>query len=218
MDRKFQRLVLIAVLAATAATGATVPRQTHSQPAPTPAKTDSFRFVTSDSGNRARFRVREQLVGFDLPSDAVGTTQAVSGELVLRSNGSATPQSKFTVDIRQLKSDEEKRDRYVQTRILDSAKYPLVTFLITHADGLKFPLAASGTVAFTLRGNLTVHGTTRPTHWKVTANLTPTEVVGTAATSFTFEDFGLLRPKVPIVLGVEDTIKLEYDFRLTRRP
>jgi polyisoprenoid-binding protein YceI len=156
-------------------------------------------------------------VGFDLPNDAIGTTPAVSGELVLRANGSVSPLSKFTVDIRQLKSDQDKRDRYVQTRILDSAKFPSVAFLITHVTGLKLPLATSGTVHFTMRGNLTVHGNTRPTNWSVDANLSPTEVTGMASTAFTFEDFGLLRPKVPVVLSVQDTIRLEYDFRLSRK-
>jgi polyisoprenoid-binding protein YceI len=216
MDRKFRRVLLLATVIAIAAAGA-APRSTQSQPAPTAAPKESLVFVTDDSGNAARFRVREQLVGFDLPNDAIGTTPAVSGELVLRANGSVSPLSKFTVDIRRLKSDEDKRDRYVQTRILDSAKYPTVAFLITHINGLKLPLATSGSVHFTMRGNLTVHGSTKPTNWKVTANLSPAEVTGTASTVFTFEDFGLLRPKVPIVLSVQDTIRLEYDFRLVRK-
>ena len=45
-----------------------------------------------------------------------------------------------------------------------------------------------------------------PTGWREMA------VTGTAATAFTFADFGLTQPKVPIVLSVADTIHLEYDF------
>lgn len=217
MDQQFRRVALLTTVVLAAAAASAAPRATHSQPAPAAAPKESLIFVTEDSGNAARFRVREQLVGFDLPNDAIGTTPAVTGELVLRANGSVSPLSKFVVDIRQLKSDQDKRDRYVQTRILDSAKYPTVAFLITRVNGLKMPLATSGTVNFTMRGNLTVHGQTKTTDWKVTATLSPTEVLGTASTSFTFEDFGLLRPKVPVVLSVEDTIRLEYDFRLIRK-
>jgi hypothetical protein len=36
-------------------------------------------------------------------------------------------------------------------------------------------------------------------------------------TRFTFADFRLLQPKVSILLGVADTIALEYDFAMTRR-
>jgi len=32
-------------------------------------------------------------------------------------------------------------------------------------------------------------------------------------TAFTFKDFELVQPRVPVVLSVADTIKLEYDFR-----
>lgn len=33
-------------------------------------------------------------------------------------------------------------------------------------------------------------------------------------TAFTFADFDIDQPRVPIVLSVADTIKLEYDFTL----
>jgi hypothetical protein len=47
----------------------------------------------------------------------------------------------------------------------------------------------------------------------VTARSDGPAVVGTATTAFTFKDFNLDQPKVPIVLSVADTLKLEYDFR-----
>jgi hypothetical protein len=40
--------------------------------------------------------------------------------------------------------------------------------------------------------------------------------VGTASTRFTFADFGITPPRVPILLSVADTIAIEYDFSLTR--
>jgi hypothetical protein len=39
-------------------------------------------------------------------------------------------------------------------------------------------------------------------------------VTGTAATTFLFSDFGLNQPRVPVVLSVADSIKLEYTFAL----
>jgi hypothetical protein len=38
-------------------------------------------------------------------------------------------------------------------------------------------------------------------------------LTGSATTSFTFADFGMERPRVAIVLSVEETIKLEFNFR-----
>jgi hypothetical protein len=40
---------------------------------------------------------------------------------------------------------------------------------------------------------------------------------GKALTAFTFKDFEIDQPKVPVVLSVADTIKLELDFSLVRQ-
>jgi hypothetical protein len=37
---------------------------------------------------------------------------------------------------------------------------------------------------------------------------------GTSSTAFTFADFGLRQPRVPVLLSVGDTIRLDYAFRL----
>jgi polyisoprenoid-binding protein YceI len=67
-------------------------------------------------------------------------------------------------------------------------------------------------------GDLTVHGVTKPVTWRVTARAADGAYTGTAATSFTFEEFGMRKPRVARVLSVKDTIRLEYDFRLLPDP
>jgi polyisoprenoid-binding protein YceI len=80
-------------------------------------------------------------------------------------------------------------------------------------EGLLLPIPAGSSQTFSVRGDLTVHGVTHPTTWNVTARAEGKDIVGTASTAFTFKDFGLDQPRVPIVLSVADTIRLEYDFR-----
>jgi hypothetical protein len=41
-------------------------------------------------------------------------------------------------------------------------------------------------------------------------------MTGKAATAFTFKDFSIDQPRVPVVLSVAETIKLELDFSMTR--
>ena len=53
------------------------------------------------------------------------------------------------------------------------------------------------------------------TTWFITAKFSPTAVIGTASTSFTFSDFSIPQPRVPVLLSVADTIKLEYDYTFT---
>lgn len=173
------------------------------------------RYIVAPNGNEARYRVREQLLHHDLPNDAIGKTSAITGGITFLPNGTIdTAVSKITIDVTSLKSDKDRRDGYVQHRILETAQYPTVVFTPTAVEGVKLPLAAAGSQTFNLAGLLTVHGTTRPTVWHVIAQRSDSGVTGTGSTQFTFEDVSLNQPRVPVVLSVADTIKLEYDFHL----
>jgi polyisoprenoid-binding protein YceI len=80
--------------------------------------------------------------------------------------------------------------------------------------GISLPLPKSGAKTFDMIGNLTVKGNTKPTTWKVYAQFAPNALTGHATTAFTFADFGIDQPRVPVVLSVADTIKLELDFSM----
>src|SRR4051812_3566591 len=192
-------------------------KKVATKPAPKPEV--PMRFVVTPTGNEARYRVREQLMGANLPNDAIGTTTQVSGSILAYADGRIVKDSsKIVVNITTLKSDKDRRDGYVQRRTMETEKYPTVEFVPTSVRGFKGPLPASGPVTFELLGDLTVHGSTRPAVWQVTAHADGQDVVGTAITAFTFKDIGLDQPRVPVVLSVADTIKLEYDFRFARAP
>jgi polyisoprenoid-binding protein YceI len=162
--------------------------------------------------------VREQLAGVDFPNDAVGATSAITGEIVLDDAGKViAARSKITVDLRTLKSDRERRDGYIQRRTLETETHPNAVLEVTGLTGLAHPLPTSGELTMTLTGNLTIHGTTRLTTWQVTATASADGYRGSAKTSFTFEEFGLTKPRVAMVLSVEDTIGLELDFHFVRQ-
>lgn len=175
-------------------------------------------YSVASTGNAARYRVREQLMQHDLPNDAVGETQQVSGEITLDNSGALVPaQSRIVVQTGQLTSDQSRRDGYVRRRILVTDSFPTVEFVPTGFRGLT-PAARSGTgpATFDVIGNLTVRGVTHPTTWHVTATRDGDRITGNAATHFTFADFGLVQPRLPFILSVADTIGLEYDFTLMR--
>lgn len=177
-----------------------------------------FTLVLAPSGNEARYRVREQLANLPAPSDAVGKTSAITGQLVLGADGAPVAgQSKITVDITGLTSDSGMRDGFVGRTVLDTGSYPDVTFAPTAVSGLPSPLPTAGDVTFKLTGDLTVHGTTKSVTWDVKATAANgTDLSGTATTSFTFADFGLEQPHVGRVLSIQDTIKLEFDFHFVK--
>jgi polyisoprenoid-binding protein YceI len=205
----------IVLLAAVGAGRQPRPKAVTKDAAPAPApKTARLHFVVAPSGNEARYRVREQLAGFDLPNDAIGVTKDISGRLVVEPDGKVVKDSsKIVVLLTNLKSDKSRRDGFLQKRTLETEKYPQVEFVPTTFQGLAAPIPPGTSKTFSLVGDLTVHGNTRPTTWQVTARADGKDVVGTASTAFTFKDMGLEQPRVPVVLSVADTIKLEYDFR-----
>lgn len=198
------KLLLLAPLALAATTAA-------AQSAPASGTT---RYVVAPAGNEARYRVREQLAGFDLPKDAVGATKNVTGQIVVGSDGKVVKESsKLTIQLDELKSDQTRRDNYLRRSTLETSKYPTAEMVPSALEGLLLPIPAGSSQTFSVRGDLTVHGVTHPTTWSVTARAEGKDIVGTASTAFTFKDFGLVQPRVPIVLSVADTIRLEYDFR-----
>jgi polyisoprenoid-binding protein YceI len=179
---------------------------------------EPIRFVVAPTGNEARYRVREQLMGANLPNDAVGVTNGITGTILAYPDGRIVKDSsRIVVDVRLLKSDKSRRDGFLQRRTLETEKFPTVELVPTEIRGFDGKLPTSGPVTFQLLGDFTVHGVTRPTVWNVTARADGEHVAGTATTTFTFKDVGLDQPRVPVVLSVADTIKLEYDFRLTKQ-
>lgn len=180
----------------------------------------STRWVVTPAGNEARYRVREQLARVDFPSDAVGKTNQVTGAIVIGADGKIIREgSSFTVDLASIQSDNQRRDGFIRRNTLQTDSFPKAVFVPTAATGLPAPLPATGEMAFQLTGDLTIHGVTRPATWQVKAVRGASGVVtGTATTNFKFGDYGMTIPRVGMVLSVDDSITLEYDFTLEPQP
>ena len=185
-------------------------------PSGSPIATGQLRLVLAPSGNAARYRVSITLANTKVPTDAVGSTTAVKGMLVIRQDGTIVSEnSKITVDLTGLKGDNFQRDLYVQTSLLQTRLYPNAEFVPTETVGLPLPPPTSGSIDFQLVGLLTLHDVTRPVTWTVVASAgNGVELVGTGSTSFAFADFHLAQPRTPLVASIEDKITLELDFRL----
>ena len=177
-----------------------------------------LRLVLASTGNAARYRVREQLVGHDLPNDAIGETKNLIGAISFDSKGKVVrDESKFTVDAASFVSDQKRRDGYVRGRLLEADEYPTVLLVPTEVRGVNLPLPKSGTAPIEMAANLTVRGVTRPTLWKGTAEFKDGAVTGSVATAFTFDNIQMEQPRVPVLLSVADTIRLEIDFNLVQQ-
>jgi polyisoprenoid-binding protein YceI len=169
--------------------------------------------LTITQGTNASYKVREQLVGINFPSDAVGTSTAVTGQIVFNKDGSINSrQSKLTFDLRTLKSDQPMRDGFIQHNTLDTAKYPDAVFVPKTITGMPNPL--NGQFGFELTGDMTIHGTTAPITWQGIATVDNNSglVAGRATTNFPFQKFGMSPPKIFRVMSVNDNIELAVEF------
>jgi polyisoprenoid-binding protein YceI len=186
-----------------------------SAPAPDPTKPAKLTITT---GSKARYKVREQLAGISFPSDAVGTTEGVTGVIVINPDGSVdATASKITVDLKTLSSDQQMRDGYVQNRTLETAKFPTLDFVPKKVVGLPAgPLATTGQAGFQLVGDMTLHGVTTEVTWNVVSTFANDAVAGRATTTLTFEQFKMTKPTLARLMSVEDKIELEIEFRCQR--
>ena len=173
-------------------------------------------FTIDRAKSVATFRVNEQLVGKDLPNDAVGTSKAVSGTIALDATGKLNAgASKISVDMNAFSTDSSMRDNYIKRSTLEVAKFPTAEFLPTGADGLPSPIPVTGEASFKLTGSMSIHGVTKPVTWNVTAKRDGKALSGKATTTVTFGDFGMTPPKVGAVVSVKDEIRLEIDLVAT---
>ena len=202
--------------------------QPTSAPAPTPTPiaeaeepadseaADGATVITVTEGSEAVYRINEQLARRDLPNDAVGTTSDIEGQIVFSEDGTVDAErSKITVGVRSLKSDSDRRDSYIQRNSLESNQYPEVTIAVTEIRGLSWPLPTSGEATFEMVGDLTIRDQTDTVTWETTATFDEGEVEGLAKTVVTFEQYGMTKPRVAIVLSVVDEIRLEISFVAT---
>ena len=202
--------------------------QPTSAPAATPAPTvapeepaeseatDGATVITVTNGSEAVYRINEQLANRSLPNDAVGTTSDLEGQIVFLEDGSVDAErSKITVGVRSLTSDSDRRDSYIQRNSLESNEYPEVTLAVSEIRGLSWPLPTSGEATFEMVGDLTIRDQTDTVTWETTATFTADGVEGLAKTVVTFEQYGMTKPRVAIVLSVVDEIRLEISFVAT---
>jgi polyisoprenoid-binding protein YceI len=173
---------------------------------------------TISDTSKATVRVREQLVGVNLPSDAVLVATGATGTFVLKDDGTFSSDSKISFDLTTLASDQRDRDNFVKMDTLQTRQFPTAEFLPTKTSGLTLPLPASGEFTFKLTGQITIHGKTKEVTFDVVAKRNGNDLTATAtaAPTWKFADFGMSAPSVPFrVVSVVDEIRVVVDLVAT---
>ena len=175
-----------------------------------------FKFVIDQSGSEVKYVVREKLARLPVSSDAVGTTNQISGELFLNNQGLVAGQkSSFTVDLRTLKTDESLRDRFVSTNVLQTGRFPTAEFVAESITGFPANYVEGQEASMTLKGTLTIHGVSKPVEWAVKARRSGGTLTGIADIDFNMSDYGITPPNVPTARS-EDGVHLQITIKATQ--
>lgn len=189
-------------------------------PTPTATSSSSAGAWTVSDRSKATVRVREQLVGVTLPSDAVLTATGAQGSFELNGDGTFASGSKITFDLNTVSSDSRDRDNFIKNDTLRVRQFPTAEFVPTRTTGLTLPLPASGPFTFKLTGNMTIRGTAKEVTFDVEAVRNGGELTATATAdpSWKFGDFGMTAPSVPFrVVSIVDEIRVAIDLVATAR-
>jgi polyisoprenoid-binding protein YceI len=157
-------------------------------------------------GSEAGYRVPEVLQG--QKTEGVGRTTVITGSMTIA--GTQATAGEFTFDLTKLASDSGKRDEQVQGRIMETGKFPNAVFKLSGpVDFGKVP-ADKETVKAKAKGELTLHGVTKPVEVDLEARMNGANVEVLGSLPLTFADYGIEDPSFKPFVEVGETGFIEW--------
>jgi polyisoprenoid-binding protein YceI len=172
-------------------------------------------FTVASEDSTASYTAQEELASVGA-NEAVGTTNAIIGSILLSESNVPLSCSNFAVDMRTMESDESRRDNYLRSNVLQSDTYPFATFVVAAVHGPESGLVDGETTTLQLVGDLTIHGVTKSVTWDAEVTLDGDTLTGTATTTFLIADFGMEKPIVGPVVSIDDEIVLNVEITAAR--
>ena len=157
------------------------------------------------------YRVKETIVG--QKTEGVGRTAAVTGSLMI--SDQKVLNAEFTVDMTSLKSDSTRRDRQVNTRILDTATYPTATFVLKKPITLTPEALAGSDFSVDTTGTLTLRGVTKDIDLRLLARLVDGVIEVNGSIQIVFTDWSIPDPSISGIIVVDRGL-LEFLIRFAR--
>ena len=163
--------------------------------------------------SEVRYQVDEFLLQSNSFGTPVGRTSAVDGYIVVDFDSPAGSRvCQLVINVSQLETENERRDRIVRVRYLNTIDYPEAYFEPTHL--LDFPDDATEgePFSFRLRGDMTIKGETRTEIWNVTTTLAEDRIEGVAETVILMSDYGIGPVNIAGFVESSDDVTLTFDF------
>jgi polyisoprenoid-binding protein YceI len=172
-------------------------------------RAEGYALRPSDTQDTVYFRSTAKLEFIE------GKTTAIAGGFSFDPEGNAPVSGVLRVDLRELRTGIDTRDRHMRERHLHTEKYPYAYFELTGVEGLTFPLQPGVAQQGRARGYFYIHGGKRP----LTADI---EVIliddadgrrlrARATFAIKLDDYEIDRPKA-LFLKLAETIEVDAIF------
>ena len=163
--------------------------------------------------NFVGYRVEEELAGIGY-KEAVGRSATVEGTVTI-AEGRLTGVT-VTADLRDLKSDDSRRDGALRSQALESNAFPTATFELAEPAAIPEGLEAGETIRLEAEGTLTLHGVANAVTIPIVAELREGTLAVVGALPIVFADYGIAQPQSPILVSIEDNGGMELQLFFVR--
>ena len=173
---------------------------------------DRLVFEIAQAESEVRFRIDEVLRG--APKTVIGQTDQVAGFIAVDPDDfDNTEVGTIRINARTFVTDDSRRNRTLNNRILHTDQFEFIEFTPTSFEGLPNEVTIGEPFTFNSTGDLTIRDVTRPVTFEVMVTpVSETRLEATAAATVQYADYNVVIPSVPFVADVSDEVLLEIDF------
>ncbi len=162
--------------------------------------------------SEAGYRVEKVLLGNKV--DVVGRGPLRNGSL--RIEAGRVVMAEFRVEMAQLRTESDERDRAFRERIMDTSRWPAAVFTLSEPILLEQEATSDGLFTGEFTGTLQMRGRERSTTFQYQARYLSTgEIQVVARTTAGFDQWGIENPSQPGVI-VKESAELEISLFLKK--
>ncbi|WP_458123017.1 YceI family protein [Paenibacillus sp. Z3-2] len=142
--------------------------------------------------------------------------EQVTGNWTINVDDASQMKAEGQIQMDGIDSGNGQRDGHVkQADFFDIATYPQATFTATSFEGVPTEWSVGQTVDIKMNGTITVRGVEKEVTFDAKAAYENNEVLLSATSMVTFEDFGMENPH-SVVLSTENDIQVQLELKLTK--
>ncbi|MBM4410130.1 MAG: YceI family protein [Chloroflexi bacterium] len=180
--------------------------------APSSDLAGTYQVVKGDS-TFAGYRIKEELRSIG-SNTAVGRSPDVAGSLTF--DGKAITSVEITVQTRSIKSDDARRDNFMQRSGLQTQQFPTAKFVLTQPIAVASLPAEGQKAKFDATGDFTLHGVTKRVTIPLEGARQGGMVVVAGSLEIVLADYSIAKPTAPSVLSIEDKGQMEFQLQFRK--